>query len=44
MRFCLNSWPISSGKSTFLNMIGLLDSITDGSIEIEGKDVSDSQT
>ena len=29
-----------SGKSTFLNMIGLLDSITDGSIEIEGKDVS----
>ena len=30
-----------SGKSTFLNMIGLLDSITDGSIEIEGKDVSE---
>ena len=29
-----------SGKSTFLNMIGLLDSITDGSIEIEGSDVS----
>ena len=30
-----------SGKSTFLNMIGLLDSVTDGSIEIEGKDVSE---
>ena len=30
-----------SGKSTFLNMIGLLDSITDGSIEIEGKNVSE---
>ena len=30
-----------SGKSTFLNMIGLLDSITDGSIEIEGRDVSE---
>ena len=30
-----------SGKSTLLNMIGLLDSITDGSIEIEGKDISD---
>ena len=30
-----------SGKSTFLNMIGLLDSITGGSIEIEGKDVSE---
>ena len=29
-----------SGKSTFLNMIGLLDSITDGSIEIEGNDIS----
>ena len=29
-----------SGKSTFLNMVGLLDSITDGSIEIEGNDVS----
>ena len=32
------SW---SGKSTLLNMIGLLDSVTDGSIEIEGKDISD---
>jgi putative ABC transport system ATP-binding protein len=30
-----------SGTSTFLNMIGLLDSITDGSIEIEGRDVSE---
>ena len=30
-----------SGKSTFLNMIGLLDSTTNGSIEIEGKDVSE---
>ena len=29
------------GKSTLLNMIGLLDSGTDGSIEIEGKDISD---
>ena len=30
-----------SGKSTLLNMIGLLDSVTDGSIEIEGKDISE---
>ena len=30
-----------SGKSTLLNMIGLLDSVTDGSIEIAGKDISD---
>ncbi len=30
-----------SGKSTLLNMIGLLDSVTDGSVEIEGKDISD---
>ena len=30
-----------SGKSTLLIMIGLLDSVTDGSIEIEGKDISD---
>ena len=30
-----------SGKTTLLNMIGLLDSVTDGSIEIEGKDISD---
>ena len=30
-----------SGKSTLLNMIGLLDSVTAGSIEIEGKDISD---
>ncbi len=30
-----------SGKSTLLNMIGLLDSVTDGSIEIEGKDIYD---
>ena len=29
-----------SGKSTLLNMIGLLDSITEGSIEIEESDVS----
>ena len=29
-----------SGKSTLLNMIGLLDNVTDGSIEIEGKDIS----
>ena len=30
-----------SGKSTLLNMIGLLDNVPDGSIEIEGKDISD---
>ena len=30
-----------SGKTTLLNMIGLLDIVTDGSIEIEGKDISD---
>ena len=30
-----------SGKSTLLNMIGLLDRVTDGSIEIEGNDISD---
>ena len=30
-----------SGKSTLLNMIGLLDSVTAGSIQIEGKDISD---
>ncbi len=30
-----------SGKSTLLNMIGLLDSVSGGSIEIEGKDTSD---
>ena len=30
-----------SGKSTLLNMIGLLDSVSAGSIEIEGKDISD---
>ena len=30
-----------SGKSTLLNMIGLLDSVSSGSIEIEGKDISD---
>ena len=30
-----------SGKSTLLNMIGLLDSVSDGSIEIEGKNISD---
>ena len=30
-----------SGKSTLLNMIGLLDGVTDGSIEIEGKDICD---
>ena len=29
-----------SGKSTLLNMIGLLDSVSGGSIEIEGKDIS----
>ena len=30
-----------SGKSTLLNMIGLLDSVSGGSIEIEGKDISE---
>ena len=30
-----------SGKSTLLNMIGLLDSVSAGSIEIEGKNISD---
>ena len=30
-----------TGKSTLLNMIGLLDSVSGGSIEIEGKDISD---
>ena len=30
-----------SGKSTLLNMIGLLDSVSGGSVEIEGKDISD---
>ena len=30
-----------SGTSTLLNMIGLLDSVSGGSIEIEGKDISD---
>ena len=30
-----------SGKSTLLNMIGVLDSVSGGSIEIEGKDISD---
>ena len=30
-----------SGKSTLLNMIGLLDSVSGGSIEIEGKNISD---
>ena len=30
-----------SGKSTLLNMIGLLDSVTAGSIQIEGKDISE---
>ena len=29
------------GKSTLLNMIGLLDSVTAGSIQIEGKDISE---
>ena len=29
-----------SGKSTLLNMIGLLDTVTAGSVEIEGKDIS----
>ena len=29
-----------SGKSTLLNMIGLLDSVTEGSIDIEGKNIS----
>tara|TARA_B110000014_G_scaffold243188_1_gene213356 strand:+ start:4376 stop:5047 length:672 start_codon:yes stop_codon:yes gene_type:complete len=30
-----------SGKSTLLNMIGLLDSVTEGSIDIEGKNISE---
>ena len=30
-----------SGKSTLLNLIGLLDSVTAGSIQIEGKDISE---
>ena len=30
-----------SGKSTLLNMIGLLDNVTAGSIQIEGKDISE---
>ena len=30
-----------SGKSTLLNMIGLLDSVTEGSIGIEGKNISE---
>ena len=30
-----------SGKSTLLNMIGLLDSVTAGSIQIEGKNISE---
>ena len=30
-----------SGKSTLLNMIGLLDSVTAGSIQIEGNDISE---
>tara|TARA_X000001036_G_scaffold45311_1_gene36210 strand:- start:1222 stop:1905 length:684 start_codon:yes stop_codon:yes gene_type:complete len=30
-----------SGKSTLLNMIGLLDSVTAGSIQIEGRDISE---
>ena len=29
-----------SGKSTLLNMIGLLDKVTDGTVEIEGQDIS----
>ena len=29
-----------SGKSTLLNMIGLLDTVTEGTVEIEGKDIS----
>mgnify|MGYP006254236753 FL=1 len=29
------------GKSTLLNMIGLLDSVTEGSIDIEGKNISE---
>ena len=30
-----------SGKSTLLNMIGLLDSVTEGTIDIEGKNISE---
>ena len=30
-----------SGKSTLLNMMGLLDSVTDGSITIDGDDISE---
>ena len=29
-----------SGKSTLLNMIGLLDTVTEGTVEIEGQDIS----
>ena len=30
-----------SGKSTLLNMIGLLDSVTEGTIDVEGKNISE---
>ena len=30
-----------SGKSTLLNMMGLLDSVTDGTITIDGDDISE---
>jgi len=33
--------PSGSGKSTLLNMIGLLDTPTEGSIQLNGRDVTD---
>jgi polar amino acid transport system ATP-binding protein len=36
--------PSGSGKSTFLRCINLLESITDGHVYIEGKDITDKKT
>jgi glutamine transport system ATP-binding protein len=36
--------PSGSGKSTFLRCINLLESITDGTIQIKGKDITDKST
>ncbi|MBD8067771.1 amino acid ABC transporter ATP-binding protein [Bacillus sp. PS06] len=36
--------PSGSGKSTFLRCINLLETITDGQVEIEGVDITDKQT
>lgn len=36
--------PSGSGKSTFLRCINLLESITDGTIQIEGKNITDKST